>query len=901
MKATTPLLSAVCLLSFLPGSAPAQLTLVPAGSTWKYLDNGTDEGTAWRQSAFDDSAWASGPAQLGYGDGDEQTVVAFGPSSTAKYITTYFRRSFTVTDPTQLAGLKLEILRDDGAVIYLNGTEVARTNMPAGTVTATTPASSAVTGTDETTTFHSFTLNPSALLSGTNVVAVEIHQDSGTSSDISFDLRLTDGVVPLGFVRSPYLQSVSPSAATIRWRTTIATDTRLRFGTAPGALDQTIVVSGSRTEHSVELSGLSPETRYYYAAGTSAGDLAGGEPYFVTTHPPAGTARKTRFWVLGDCGTGDANAIAVRNAFQQFNGNASTNLLLMLGDNAYNNGTDEEMTRSLFQIHPDTLRNTPLWPTLGNHDAVYSDSPTQTGPYFNSFTLPVNGSSGGVASGTEAYYSFDYANVHVICLDSQDTPRSTTGAMYQWLQNDLAATSQEWIIAFFHHPPYTKGTHDSDSSTDSSGRMTQMRSVFLPLLESYGVDLVLSGHSHTYERSFLLDGHYGLSSTFDAASMIRDNSGGDPDGSGTYVKRPIPRDGAVYVVAGSSGKVGTGTLNHPAMFVSMSKLGSLVLDVNGNELLARFITSTGTVADTFGIRHEEAPSTPTALTASASDASVALDWADNTEADLAGYDVLRATSADGTYSKLTTVTTSSWNDASVTNGTTYHYKVAAVDSYGYASEPSNPVSATPADNTPPAAPTGLAATAGNATVALDWTDSTEADLAGYRVFRSNVSGSGFSLVASPSASTFTDNSVSNGSTYFYTVAAIDTAGNISAPSSQISATPTAPLTAIWSERIDMGIGLVKGKYRASAGVNVLRSGNTAAARATVTGTWSLNGTVIGTASAITSRSGLATLYSPQVNATKGSLFTFTITGITLSGLQYNPALNKETSDSIAVP
>ncbi|MEN9284943.1 MAG: hypothetical protein RLZZ179_2436 [Verrucomicrobiota bacterium] len=99
----------------------------------------------------------------------------------------------------------------------------------------------------------------------------------------------------------------------------------------------------------------------------------------------------------------------------------------------------------------------------------------------------------------------------------------------------------------------------------------------------------------------------------------------------------------------------------------------------------------------------------------------------------------------------------------------------------------------------------------------------------------------------------------------------------------------------------MGIGIVKGKYRASAGVNVLRSGNTAAARATVTGTWSLNGTVIGTASAITSRSGLATLYSPQVNATKGSTFTFTITGITLSGLQYNPALNNETSDSIAVP
>jgi hypothetical protein len=473
--------------------------------------------------------------------------------------------------------------------------------------------------------------------------------------------------------------------------------------------------------------------------------------------------------------------------------------------------------------------------------------------------------------------------------------------MYQWLQSDLAATSQEWIIAFFHHPPYTKGTHDSDSSTDSSGRMTQMRSVFLPLLESCGVDLVLCGHSHTYERSFLLDGHYGLSGTFDAASMIRSSSSGNPEGPGAYVKRPIPRDGAIYVVAGSSGKVGTGTLNHPAMFVSMSKLGSLVLDVNGNELLARFVTSTGSVADTFGIRHEEAPTTPLGLTAAPGDGATALDWSDNPEADLAAYEILRSTSANGTYTKVATVTTSAWSDTSVSNGTTYHYKVSAVDSYGYASDPAGPVSATPADTTPPAAPAGLSATAADRAVVLDWTNNAEADLAGYRVFRSTSSGSGFSLVASPAASAFTDSGLSNGTTYFYTVAAVDASGNTSLLSSPMSATPAAPAADLWSDNIAMGIAIVKGKYRASAGISVLRSGNTPAVKATVTGIWTLNGTVIGTASAITSRSGLATIYSPQVSATKGSVFTFTITGITLSGLQYTPSLNKETSDSVAVP
>ena len=164
--------------------------LVAAGSVWKYLDDGSNQATAWQAPAFDDSSWKSGPAQLGYGDGDEQTVVGFGADANNKFITTYFRQSFVVSDPPVAANrLTMNLLRDDGAVVYLNGTEVFRSNMPAGTVGYQTLSSTGVSGADESA-WHSASINPSLLVAGTNVLAVEIHQESATSSDISFDLSL---------------------------------------------------------------------------------------------------------------------------------------------------------------------------------------------------------------------------------------------------------------------------------------------------------------------------------------------------------------------------------------------------------------------------------------------------------------------------------------------------------------------------------------------------------------------------------------------------------------------------------------------------------------------------------------------------------------------------------------
>src|SRR5207253_1336297 len=150
-------------------------TLVPVGAAWKYLDNGSNQGTAWRATAFNDSTWATGNAELGYGDGDEATVVRYGPDANNKYITTYFRRAFNVTDASAVTALQLRLLRDDGAVVYLNGNEVFRSNMNSGTITYTSLAPLSLNVPDEST-FVTTSLSPSALVTGTNVVAVEIHQ-----------------------------------------------------------------------------------------------------------------------------------------------------------------------------------------------------------------------------------------------------------------------------------------------------------------------------------------------------------------------------------------------------------------------------------------------------------------------------------------------------------------------------------------------------------------------------------------------------------------------------------------------------------------------------------------------------------------------------------------------------
>jgi hypothetical protein len=167
------------------------LTLISTGAVWSYFDLGQDLGSAWTTRDYDQATWKSGPAQLGYGDGDEATEVGFGGQPANRFITTYFRRAFQVTNAAAISKLSVSVLRDDGAVVYLNGQEVFRTGMlEAGDIRYNTLAAITVTGADETSVFYSKDLDPNLLEEGLNLLAVEVHQVRGDSSDISFDLGL---------------------------------------------------------------------------------------------------------------------------------------------------------------------------------------------------------------------------------------------------------------------------------------------------------------------------------------------------------------------------------------------------------------------------------------------------------------------------------------------------------------------------------------------------------------------------------------------------------------------------------------------------------------------------------------------------------------------------------------
>jgi fibronectin type 3 domain-containing protein len=187
------------------------------------------------------------------------------------------------------------------------------------------------------------------------------------------------------------------------------------------------------------------------------------------------------------------------------------------------------------------------------------------------------------------------------------------------------------------------------------------------------------------------------------------------------------------------------------------------------------------------------PAAPTGLGATPGDTQVALDWNDNTEGDLASYSVYRDTSTGGPYSLVVSgLTNSNYTNTGLTNDTTYYYVVTAVDTNDNESADSSEDSATPEDTMAPAAPTGLGATAGNTQVALDWNNNTEEDFASYSVYRSTTSGSYGSPVATGvTTSDYNDTGLTNDTTYYYKVTAVDDSSNESAKSSEVSATPTA--------------------------------------------------------------------------------------------------------------
>lgn len=438
-------------------------------------------------------------------------------------------------------------------------------------------------------------------------------------------IQISHGAEGNGVLKhEPYLQSCTTTGIVIRWNTDWFTDSVVRFGTTPGSLTNTIASPASVTAHELQLTGLSPGTTYWYSIGTTAATLARGPNHWFKTTPT--NNRPTRIWVVGDSGSRDINAVNVRDAYYDTAGSDGTDLMIMLGDNSYGNGTLNDYETDVFAMYGSLLRQTTVWPTLGNHDVGDSSSQPYMSAYLDSFTLPTRGEAGGTPSGTELYYSFDHANIHFICLDSYVSSRQPGSTMLRWLEDDLSSTTKDWIIAFWHHPPYSKGSHDSDNDP----WQTEMRQFVLPILEAYGVDLVLCGHSHSYERSFLINGHYGFSATLQP-EMILQQHNGDPAISGPY-RKPAgglgSHNGTVYAVCGCSGQGGNSPFSrvHPVMATSLGDWGSMAIEVDDLKLSAKFIRHSQAIDDPFVIDKSAPPVVAPRLASNRDAGTPLLSW-----------------------------------------------------------------------------------------------------------------------------------------------------------------------------------------------------------------------------------------------------------------------------------
>ena len=412
-------------------------------------------------------------------------------------------------------------------------------------------------------------------------------------------------------LRGPYLQMGTSTSMMVRWRTDVLVKGIVRYGSAPDHLDKIATDSMQTTEHRVNLSGLEPRGKYYYSIGSKIDTLQGGPDNYFVTLPVPGTEALYRIACVGDCGNNSVNQRNVRDQLNSYLGKNYLDAWLLMGDNTYTYGRDAEFQSNFFNVYKETLlKKYPLYPSPGNHD--YNDDRTAQDThdiaYYQIFSMPTEGQAGGVPSHNPAFYSYDFGNIHFLSLDSYGRENQlhmydTTGAQVEWIKKDLEANKdKQWIIAYWHHPPYTMGSHNSDHEQD----LVHIRENFIQILERYGVDLVLCGHSHDYERSKLIKGHYGMEASFNPAVNLVSNSSGMYDGSANscpYVKDSTTGNkGTVYVVAGSAGQLGGKQTSFPHEALPYSDAdhgGAGMLEIEGNRLEWKWICADGQIRDRF--------------------------------------------------------------------------------------------------------------------------------------------------------------------------------------------------------------------------------------------------------------------------------------------------------------
>ena len=479
-------------LMVLPLSIVAQqATLVRVSDAWQYF-KGTSApstpSTAWRQIAFDDSRWLTGVGGFSIGQGyDENTLLADMP---ARYLSVFFRKKFTVTDPQAVKWLTLRIDYDDGFLAYLNGTEVARRGFaPGAAVSFDTPAALLGTTWGEEISLTQFT---NLLLAGENVLAIELHNALLQDATAALVTELV-----ANFTRGPFVQNVSSNRAQVIWKTPVPADTKLEFGTT-SAPENLLLDTNLVTTHVVTLTNLSPDSVVFYRATSSEGNqaIAGAIESFHTLK----TRGAVSFMVFGDSGGGSLGQFQIADVIRR----AAPDLVLHVGDIIYYSFDIRRADMKCLSVYQPHMKSTPYFFTFGNHDLYLGDS-----HFLETFYLPTNS-----VTGTEHFYSFDHGDVHFCALfvpvraQNPLYPNYYLGdgtAQYRWLTNDLATTTKPWKILFFHIPVNNCGLHRFESYNGVYDRL-ELQRLLLPIARQHGVQLILNGHDHNFQRFAPMNG-----------------------------------------------------------------------------------------------------------------------------------------------------------------------------------------------------------------------------------------------------------------------------------------------------------------------------------------------------------------------------------------------------------
>lgn len=478
----------VCLLglSLLTTATSWGAVAIREGDTWRYYKGSSHPPAGWNTVGFNDSSWG-GPAASGFGYGDCDDATVFSDMQN-NYRSVFIRRQFHVADPAAILHLTLAADYDDGFVAYLNGVEVARRNLPAGTPTNTTLAvtdheASRGQGASTPNEKEFIALDPALLVTGSNVLAVSGHNVSAGSSDFSLIIELYTNVT---LVRGPFLQLPRTNAVTVVWRTDALTDSAVDFGFTPACELGTVSDSTLVREHVIHVNGLLPGTNYHYRVRSAGVTLSG--PHVFRTPPVAGDSY--RWVIIGDHGQGTTGMTNIAN---RVNARADFDFLITVGDNIYGqlpcnlDGAPGWYDPFFFWLYGATMARAPIFVTLGNHD-----TDTANGQWsVDYFHMPTNGPPTEI----EKNFSYDYGDAHLLVVDTEpfaDNETARMEAIRTWVSNDLAATTQPWKFVFLHRPPYTSvGGHDDQAN---------VKAQLAPLFAHFGVNIVFQGHNHWYER-----------------------------------------------------------------------------------------------------------------------------------------------------------------------------------------------------------------------------------------------------------------------------------------------------------------------------------------------------------------------------------------------------------------